>query len=54
MSEFLLNVWVEKEGKSVKYLNSMLFTENKLKNFLKKIKIQLKNVVRRLNNNENK
>lgn len=54
MSEFLLNVWIEKESKSVKYLNSMLFTENKFKNFLKKIKIQLKNIIRRSNNNENK
>lgn len=45
MSEFLLNVWVEKEGKKVKYLNSMLFTENKIKNFLKKIKVFMKGIL---------
>lgn len=44
MSEFLLNVWMEKENKSIKYVNSMLFTENKFKNFLKKIKIFTKGI----------
>lgn len=46
MSEFLLNVWVDKNNKKVKYINSMLFTENKFKNFLKKIKINLMNIIR--------
>lgn len=46
MSEFLLNVWIEKEGKKVKYLNSMLFTENKIKNFLKRIKIFMKGILK--------
>lgn len=50
MSEFLLNVWLLKNDKKIKYVNSMLFTESKLKNFLKKIKIQMYNVMRRINN----
>lgn len=37
MSEFLLNVWIDKKNKNVKYVNSMLYTESNLKNFLKKI-----------------
>jgi len=45
MSEFLLNVWIKKENKKVKYVNSMLFTESKLKNFLKKIKIFMKGIL---------
>lgn len=44
MSEFLINVWVEKHQKRVKYVNSMLFTENKLINFLKKIKILIRSI----------
>lgn len=50
MSEFLLNVWLLKNDKKIKYVNSMLFTGNKFKNFLKKIKIQIYNGIRRINN----
>lgn len=50
MSEFLLNVWLLKNDKKIKYVNSMLFTESKLKNFLKKIKIKIYNVIRRMDN----
>ena len=50
MSEFLLNVWVLKHNKRVKYVSAMLFEENKIKNTLKKVKIQLKNVWRIIRN----
>lgn len=52
MSEFLLNVWILNNNKKVKYVNSMLFTEKRIINLLKKVKIQLIGVIRRLNNNE--
>ena len=50
MSEFLLNVWLLKNDKKIKYVNSMLFTENKFKNLLKKIKIQISSLMRGIKN----
>ena len=44
MSEFLINVWVKKNNKRTKYVNSMLFTTNIFTNFLKKVKILLKGI----------
>ena len=46
MTEFLINVWVKKNNKKVKYENVLKYEESKLKTFLKKIKIQLYNVGR--------
>lgn len=45
MSEFLLNVWVYNNKKSAYFANSILFTENKVVNRLKKIKTIFKRVV---------
>lgn len=46
MTEFLINVWIKKNNKKVKYENVLKYEESKLKTFLKKIKIQLYNIGR--------
>lgn len=52
MSEFLLNVWSEKNNLSIGLNSIILFDENKLKVFMKKIKAPYKKIKGALNNGE--
>lgn len=52
MSEFLLNVWIEKNNLSVGLNSIILFDENKLKTFMKKVKTPYKKIKGALNNGE--
>lgn len=47
LSEFLLNVWIDKNGLKVKYCNMYYIGNSKVKNCLKKIKLGLKDLFKK-------
>lgn len=44
LSEFLLNVWIQKNNLKIKYCNMYYIENNKIKNFLKKIKLGIRSI----------